>query len=174
MMPARTFLLVVEYDGTNYFGFQRQEGTDRVSGAGPPPKKARQASTNSSVSGRAARRAGAPPITIQDQLETALVRLTGNTLAQLRVRGAGRTDKGVHATGQVVAFDYHHQQSEDDADGKSDDGEAKADAMDSNGAKERKKEKQTQHRDTSMFQHASPSEELWQIRRAINSRLPIR
>jgi tRNA pseudouridine(38-40) synthase len=172
MAPARTFLLVVEYDGTNYFGFQRQEGTDRVSSAGPPPKKARQASTNTSVSGRAARRAGAPPITIQDQLETALVRLTGNTLAQLRVRGAGRTDKGVHATGQVVAFDYHHQRSEDDADGKSDDGEAKADATDSNGARKRKKEKQAQHQDTSLFQHASPSEELWQIRRAINSRLP--
>jgi tRNA pseudouridine(38-40) synthase len=170
MTPTKTFLLVVEYDGTNYFGFQRQEGTERVDvSAGPPPKKKPRQSTNTSASGRAARRAGAPPITIQDQLETALVRLTGNSLAELRVRGAGRTDKGVHATGQVVAFDYHHHQNADDADD-ADDGTS-SDSIDK-GAKNRKKKMQKQHQDASLFQDASPLEELWQIRRAINSRLP--
>ena len=174
----KTFLLVLEYDGTNYFGFQRQEGTERADdSSGLPPKKQPRQSINTSVSGRAARRAGAPPITIQDQLETALVRLTGNSLAQLRVRGAGRTDKGVHATGQVVAFDYHPQQQtiEDKCDGG---GKANADdnadntGTSSSSTKKRKKEKQNQQQDTSLFQDASQSEELWQIRRAINSRLP--
>ena len=175
----KTFLLVLEYDGTNYFGFQRQEGTEQVdSSSNHPPKKQPRQSTNTSVSGRAARRAGAPPITIQDQLETALVRLTGNSLAQLRVRGAGRTDKGVHATGQVVAFDYHTQQQmiEDrcacDGVGKSDDAIDHATGSISTCTKKRKKEKQRQHQDTSLFEDASRSEELWQIRRAINSRLP--
>ncbi len=40
--------------------------------------------------------------TIQGVLEAALHRLTG---APVRVRGAGRTDAGVHALGQVIAFD---------------------------------------------------------------------
>ena len=39
---------------------------------------------------------------IQEELEDAIARLTGE---RLRVKGAGRTDAGVHATGQVVAFD---------------------------------------------------------------------
>ena len=41
--------------------------------------------------------------TIQDRLEAALLSLTG---ASIRIRGAGRTDTGVHAFGQVVAFEY--------------------------------------------------------------------
>jgi tRNA pseudouridine38-40 synthase len=39
---------------------------------------------------------------IQETLETAIRSLTGE---RLRVKGAGRTDAGVHAQGQVVAFD---------------------------------------------------------------------
>ena len=60
--------LIIEYQGTNYHGFQYQ--------------------TN------------AP--SIQEALEKAIVDFTGETL---RVKGAGRTDAGVHAKGQVVAFD---------------------------------------------------------------------
>jgi tRNA pseudouridine38-40 synthase len=41
--------------------------------------------------------------TVQDRLEAALLSLTG---ANIRIRGAGRTDSGVHALGQVVAFEY--------------------------------------------------------------------
>jgi tRNA pseudouridine38-40 synthase len=60
--------LTVEYDGTDFYGFQRQPGLR----------------------------------TVDQVLEKAIQDLTGETV---KVTGAGRTDAGVHALGQVVAFD---------------------------------------------------------------------
>lgn len=60
---------IVEYDGTGYFGFQRQ-------------------------------RDGVP--TIQSELEQAL---GGLVARHVTVTGAGRTDRGVHALGQVISFE---------------------------------------------------------------------
>ena len=40
--------------------------------------------------------------TVQEEIEKAIVRFTGETV---RIKAAGRTDTGVHATGQVVTFD---------------------------------------------------------------------
>ena len=64
---VRTFKMVLEYDGTDFHGWQVQPG-DR---------------------------------TIQGEVENALKRLTGETV---RIAGAGRTDAGVHALGQVASF----------------------------------------------------------------------
>jgi tRNA pseudouridine38-40 synthase len=59
--------LTLEYDGTNYFGWQWQNGQD----------------------------------SIQARLESVLECIFSE---KVRVRGAGRTDAGVHALGQVAAF----------------------------------------------------------------------
>jgi len=66
----RRFRARVEYDGTDFSGFQVNPGKR----------------------------------TVQGVLEAALARL-GNE-GERRVDGAGRTDAGVHATGQVIAFTY--------------------------------------------------------------------
>ncbi|MGF1505422.1 MAG: tRNA pseudouridine(38-40) synthase TruA [Anaerolineae bacterium] len=62
------FAARVAYDGTGYYGFQRQK-------------------------------AGTP--TVQAVLEAALAELAGEPVG---LQAAGRTDAGVHATGQVIAF----------------------------------------------------------------------
>ncbi|MCY4108392.1 MAG: tRNA pseudouridine(38-40) synthase TruA [Chloroflexi bacterium] len=64
-----TVKLTIEYDGSDYAGFQSQQHEH----------------------------------TVQDCLEAALLAVSGTGI---RVRAAGRTDSGVHAEGQVVAFEY--------------------------------------------------------------------
>jgi tRNA pseudouridine38-40 synthase len=67
---TKRFRATVEYDGTEFAGFQLQVGSR----------------------------------TVQGELEAALARLCGGT--RQPVVGAGRTDAGVHAAGQVIAFTY--------------------------------------------------------------------
>jgi tRNA pseudouridine38-40 synthase len=68
-VTERRYRATVEYDGSDYFGFQRQT-------PGQP--------------------------TIQAELERALEIIVQQPVA---VTGAGRTDTGVHACGQVISFD---------------------------------------------------------------------
>jgi tRNA pseudouridine38-40 synthase len=63
----RCFKVTLEYDGTDFCGFQYQDGQRSV----------------------------------QSEVERAIERLTGQFA---RVHGAGRTDSGVHALGQVISF----------------------------------------------------------------------
>lgn len=60
--------MVIEYDGSNYHGFQIQKNAH----------------------------------TIQAEIEQKIYHLTGE---KTTIKGASRTDAGVHATGQVIAFD---------------------------------------------------------------------
>ncbi|HXV31994.1 MAG TPA: tRNA pseudouridine synthase A, partial [Sinorhizobium sp.] len=62
------YRLTVEYDGSDYVGWQRQDNGPSVQGA----------------------------------IEKAVLSLTGETVS---IRGAGRTDSGVHAIGQVAHLD---------------------------------------------------------------------
>ena len=73
---AKRYRATVEYDGTEFKGFQVQPGAR----------------------------------TVQGELEAALSRLSGGV--RQPVVGAGRTDAGVHATGQVIAFTYPGSLSE--------------------------------------------------------------
>ncbi len=66
-MSDRVIKLTVSYDGTDFCGWQRQEGQR----------------------------------TVQESIESALARMHGHPVP---VVGAGRTDSGVHATGQVAHF----------------------------------------------------------------------
>lgn len=76
--PHARYRAVVAYQGTRYYGFQRQ--------AGDTP-------------------------TIQGEIENAIGRVTQQPAT---VWGAGRTDSGVHASGQVIAFDAAWSHTTDD------------------------------------------------------------
>jgi len=86
--------MTIEYNGFEYAGFQRQTATHIDT-----------SSCNHQRSNKKARKSKRTSSTIQHEIEMALQQYTNLSIATLRVRGAGRTDKGVHATGQVTAFD---------------------------------------------------------------------
>jgi tRNA pseudouridine38-40 synthase len=76
-MSPKRIKLTLEYDGAEFFGWQVQD-------RGEP------GATGGSVR------------TVQGEVERALRALTGHPI---RIAGAGRTDEGVHALGQVASFD---------------------------------------------------------------------
>jgi len=70
----RIIKLLIAYDGTDFCGWQKQAGN----GASPLPER-----------------------TVQALIENALERMHGH---EVSLTGAGRTDSGVHAAGQVANF----------------------------------------------------------------------
>ena len=72
----RNFRMILQYEGTKYQGWQKQESTDN---------------------------------TIQGKLENILTKMEGEIV---EVHGAGRTDAGVHAKGQVAHFKSRTNKSE--------------------------------------------------------------
>lgn len=79
------YRLRVEYRGEFYRGFQRLQGRSR-----PPTTRSKNP------------RKWPPQSTVQEELE---VKLSLILREEIKVFGAGRTDTGVHATGQVVSFE---------------------------------------------------------------------
>ena len=75
----RTIKLLIAYDGTDFCGWQKQ--TEAAAGEGAPRRP--------------------PERTVQAVIENALFRMHGHKVA---LTGAGRTDSGVHAAGQVANF----------------------------------------------------------------------
>ncbi len=70
-MSERNIKLTIEYEGTNYSGWQSQQNAS----------------------------------TIQDKITEAIASVTGQ---RVNLIGAGRTDTGVHALGQVANFNIEH------------------------------------------------------------------
>lgn len=85
------YIAEISYDGTRYNGFQLQKASSPSSLLTTTSKSKYRAATH-------------PPPTIQGKLETALTRFLGIHRDDLLLQGAGRTDAGVHARGQVVHF----------------------------------------------------------------------
>jgi tRNA pseudouridine38-40 synthase len=95
------YKLTVAYDGTRFNGFQRQHS---VTSSSESPQTARPSKRPhwDSVTGQ---RQQCGTLTIQECLEHAIVHWdTASTVESLCMRFAGRTDKGVHAKGQVVVI----------------------------------------------------------------------
>lgn len=183
-----TFVMTIEYNGFGYAGFQRQVSTHKHHSNDSPNNKDDTISSKSA--GKRQHNAQVPrpnksknknaPITIQQQLENALEQWTNLSIATLRLRGAGRTDKGVHATGQVVAFDVplsllgEHDRSPINANDTRYDG-----APISNHALPLLQEAyktfcRSSQKETEQEADKNPSNEYidcWQIRRAISTRL---
>ena len=123
------------------------------------------------------------PITVQQQLETALHQWTGLSIATLRVRGAGRTDKGVHACGQVVGFDVPLSLLKGEGGGGSDETTDSCDRLSEHAFPLLRGAYQslTQHRDQPTNSDTGNANDniqrktytdQWKIRRALSTRLP--
>eukprot|EP00957_Ditylum_brightwellii_P087192 6636631-Ditylum_brightwellii.AAC.1 len=146
---------VEEYRGTNYAGFQRQQTTDTIISSSSAAAAAAEEGTTQQRSRKRMKRSGQVP-TIQDKLEEALVLLTKKDVRSLRVRGAGRTDKGVHATGQVVAFDLEYDENNAAT--------AATTNNDNNNS--------NNNNNTVFAEPINHPDTNWKIQRAINTRLP--
>ena len=108
------YKLTVSYNGSRFQGFQRQMAQPKA-GSSRPTKQPRRidddndAKMASDSSTTLKKPQKGVPLTVQDCLEQAMLHYIHHnspspsfSLTDLRLRVSGRTDKGVHAVGQVV------------------------------------------------------------------------
>ena len=120
---CKRYILIVEYDGTRFKGFQRQEKDNDNDNDNKKKNNSNDASQedcpaplSDSRHFRKRRRYDATgrlevvTFTIQECLEDALMQYSGLSRSDLVVRFAGRTDAGVHARGQVVAVNLPYEE----------------------------------------------------------------
>jgi len=94
--PPRNIRLVVAYDGTDFSGWQRQDGKSPRNGKSVHEQENRSGNEqNDRNSGNRNRR------TVQGEIESALAVLHKHPVA---LTGSGRTDAGVHAKAQTANF----------------------------------------------------------------------
>lgn len=105
--PLQRFKLIVAYNGNRFKGFQRQSAGSSSTASADKEQQEEDSlspSTRKRRRGENAANKKKVPFTIQECFEDALEQYTGLNRDILRVRFAGRTDGGVHATGQVIAI----------------------------------------------------------------------
>lgn len=164
--------MTIAYNGFNYAGFQRQASTHNnnkdISAKSDGPRKRPRPQSNKSKS--------KTPITVQQQIESALEQWTDLSIATLRVRGAGRTDKGVHASGQVVAFDVPLSLLQVSSEEESSDANTEVLSAHALPLLQEAYHMICNCKETNEDQRTSTVTsdflDLWQIRRAISTRLP--
>jgi tRNA pseudouridine(38-40) synthase len=158
--PYRRYMMTVAYDGTRFKGFQRQTSSSSAQ-QGQQGTATADETANTVVDKKTFRKNKvrrhdgttgkmiAVSVTVQEFLEDAFEMFASSLSRQrwdrdlLRMRFAGRTDAGVHARGQVIAVNLPLH------------------AMSTTATTSTTNNENTN------------DEELWRIRRAINSRLPV-
>jgi len=181
-LEVLTFVMTIEYNGYYYAGFQRQTATNQQEQCAHLP-------TNNVKSSKRPRRrvasstpASPHPVTVQHQLEMALQQWTNLCIRTLRVRGAGRTDKGVHAHGQVVAFDIpvrllklgedtNHHPNNNTEEGETLSDQCIVHLQEAYHVLNRHLQHQFSSNDTTAIRSNKSTIDQWQIRRAITTRL---
>lgn len=99
----RNILLTVSYDGTDFYGWQRQDAVSSKDASGSAVAcdvqngRAAHSSNHTAKSSRTAQASR----TVQGEIENALEKLHRK---HVTLYGSGRTDSGVHAAGQAANF----------------------------------------------------------------------
>jgi tRNA pseudouridine(38-40) synthase len=183
------YKLIVAYDGYRFHGFQRQMdnaammaayhpcGNDNERGGkskgddGMRPTTVRPRKKRPHCSETDGNRSEKQQFSVQQVIEMALLDLfRGTTVESIRMKFAGRTDKGVSARGQVVAIHLNREQQQEEenygVDRQDDESAVAVLAKDGNdvgvnGSADIKSDS------------VGDSISSWRLRRAMNSRLPV-